>query len=323
MELFKYRGNFGRDLISLSLNQIYAPTYDRLNDPFEGMMDFSEDYKTLEFLKSLNGNDNLKVAYDAIVEELKYKGVYSLSRDFKNEILWSLYANGHEGFVIGYNVDKLLEDINFNKEITLANILTVGYETKPKGLLRWRDLPYNGLNLSNAIGIKSKNWEYENEVRIIFEQNGITEYNYQAVSRIIFGMRSAESDIVNTMKLLKGRNYRYQRIVKQESSFELDLEELPDVCDNGLTYRQNLAKFDESLISAENIEYGNLKTLADIKDVINSIRGLPNITEITSVNLDSENSPEILNIFCNHSHKNLPVRFFQFQKCINGFKQIN
>lgn len=323
MELFKYRGNFERDLISLSLNQIYAPTYDRLNDPFEGMMDILEDYKTLEYFKSINGNDNLRIAYDVIIEELKNVGVYSLSKNEKNEILWSLYGNGHEGFVIGYDVDKLLQDINFNIVSPLANIVSVGYEAYPKGLLRWRDLPYNGLNLSNAIGIKSKSWEYENEVRIIFEQNGITEYNYQAVSRIIFGMRAAESDIGKTMKLLKGRNYRYQRIVKKESSFELDLEELPDVCDNGLIYRQNLAKFDESLISAENIEYGNLKTLADIKKVINSIRELPNITEIISVNFDSEKSPEILNIFCNHNHKNLPVRFFQFENSNNGFKQIN
>lgn len=323
MELFKYRGNFGRDLISLSLNQIYAPTYDRLNDPFEGMMDFLEDYKTLEYFKSINGNDNLRIAYDVIIEELKNVGVYSLSKNEKNEILWSLYANGHEGFVIGYDVNKLLQDINFNIVSPLANIVSVGYETYPKGLLRWGDLPYNGLNLSNAIGIKSKSWEYENEVRIVFEQNGINEYNYKAVSRIIFGMRTSKENITNTMKLLKGRSYRYQQIIKEENSFNLELIELKDLSSSNFVYQQNFAEFDESLISQENIECKNSKILADIKDVINTIRGLPNITEITSVNLDSEKSPEILNIFCNHNHKNLPVRFFQFENSNNGFKQIN
>lgn len=32
MKVYKYRSNYDRDVISLFLNQLFAPTYDNLND---------------------------------------------------------------------------------------------------------------------------------------------------------------------------------------------------------------------------------------------------------------------------------------------------
>ena len=37
MRVFKYRNNYGRDLITLTCNQLFASKYEDLNDPFESM----------------------------------------------------------------------------------------------------------------------------------------------------------------------------------------------------------------------------------------------------------------------------------------------
>lgn len=322
MELFKYRGNYERDLISLANNQIYAPIYEKLNDPFEGMIDEAWDQSMLDFFHSL-GDSNIKGVYDSVKEELKSIGIYSLSKDENNEILWSLYANAHEGFVIGYHLDKFLKDFNFNKICPLVHKIEVKYEENPSSILRWRNQPYKGINMGNAIGIKSKSWQHEQEVRLIFDQNGLNEYNFNSVSRIIFGLRASEENIDKTMRLLKGRNYKYQQVTLVENSFKLNIIDIPDRYPEDLRYIQNQAKFEEDLISEKKIGNIERKLKEKIACVINDIRKLPNITEITTVDILTEKQPEILNIFCNHKHKNLPVRFFQFQNTDEGFIQIN
>ena len=322
MEVFKYRGNYERDLLTLANNQIYAPTYDYLNDPFEGMMHSTRDNETIEFFKLFGGGENLESAYKEIVQMLKKVGVYSLSTDEKNEILWSLYANGHQGFIIAYQLEELLKDFNFNPVMPLVNQVKVKYDTKPSGLLQFKDLPYRGFNLSNAIGVKSKSWEHEKEVRLIFEQNELIDYNFRAVSRIIFGLRAEDKNIDKTMKLLAGRDYKYQKVVKIDNSFDLGIINLEDKY-KGVPYRQKTAFFDETLISKEKLLISDDKVIFQIKTIIEQIRELPNITKIISIDIDLENTRGLLNIFCKHNHKNLPVRFFQFKYSENRFIKNN
>lgn len=321
MEVFKYRANFERDLLTLANNELYAPTYNNLNDPFEGMMNSITDSATIEFFKNLGGGDSLESAYQEIIEMLKNVGIYSLSTDEKNEVLWSLYANGHKGFVIGYELEELLKDFNFNTVVPLVNQVKVKYNSAPNGMLQFKDLPYNGFNLSNSIGTKSKSWENEKEVRLIFEQNGLNEYNYRAVSRIIFGLRSSESDINKTMKILAGRNYKYQKIVQIDNSFKLDFVDLDDNY-KGIFYQQKTASFDTSLISKEKLLIED-DLVVEVRKIIEEIRELPNITKIETIDIDLENEPETLNIICSHNHKNLPVRFFQYKNSGNGFMKSN
>ena len=322
MELFKYRANFERDLTSLQNNQLYAPTYEDLNDPFEGMLDTLQDEKFLKFFNQF-GNDNFTKAYEEIKILLKKVGVYSLSKDLKNEILWSLYANGHEGFVIGYDEEKLLKDFNFNKTVPLVHQIKVKYDEKPSALLQIKDIPYNGFNLSNAIGIKSNSWRHENEVRLIFEQNGLNEYNYSAISRIIFGMRTTSENITKTLRFLKGRNYKYQQIISVPNTFELDIKDIEDEFVEDVLYEKECPKFNNELISEKNIGFVNSEITEQLQKTIKMVLQLPNIIEITSIDIDTDREQILLNIFCKHNHKNLEIRFFQFALSDGFFEQIN
>lgn len=94
MKVYKYRSNYDRDVISLFLNQLFAPTYDNVNDPFEGLFNDKEDKKILEIFK------RLEKAYDELVTIVKKTGIYSLCKTYDNEILWSLYSDSHIGRLI-------------------------------------------------------------------------------------------------------------------------------------------------------------------------------------------------------------------------------
>ena len=122
MKVYKYRSNYTRDLITLFLNQLFAPTYDKLNDPFEGMYNDKEDKKILELLKSY-GSNPLEKAYEELIMMVKQKGIYSLCKTYNNEILWSLYSDSHKGFTIEYDLDILIKDFNFNKILTLLKFM--------------------------------------------------------------------------------------------------------------------------------------------------------------------------------------------------------
>lgn len=47
MKVYKFRGNFDRDIDMVFENKLYASTYDNLNDPFEGLFDDKEDLELI------------------------------------------------------------------------------------------------------------------------------------------------------------------------------------------------------------------------------------------------------------------------------------
>lgn len=73
MRVFKYRSNYGRDLITLTCNQLFASKYEDLNDPFESMqfMDPINDESFIENLPYLTNKAELKAAYAEVVRLLK------------------------------------------------------------------------------------------------------------------------------------------------------------------------------------------------------------------------------------------------------------
>lgn len=202
MKIYKYRSNYKRDLTTLSLNQLYAPTYKNLNDPFEGMYNDKEDKKILELLK-IFGENSLEQSYEELISLVKEKGIYSLCKNFDNEILWSLYSDSHKGFVIEYDLDILISDFNFNKLVPLIHIVDVVYKENPQSGMVIRDSIKKHLDLVSLIGTKSISWKHENEIRLIFEESGISTFNFKAVTSIIFGLRSSEKDINSVMNVLK------------------------------------------------------------------------------------------------------------------------
>ncbi|SDL64982.1 DUF2971 domain-containing protein [Chryseobacterium taihuense] len=322
MKVYKYRSNYNRDLITLFLNQLYAPTYDKLNDPFEGIYNEKEDKKILDLLKSF-GSNPLEKAYEEIITTVKQKGIYSLCKTFDNEILWSLYSDSHKGFVIEYDLDILIQDFNFNKITPLIHVVDVNYKDTPQQSMIIRDSINKYLDLANIIGTKSLSWQHENEIRLIFEDSGINTFNFKAVTSIIFGLRTSENDINNTMNILKGRNLKYYKMETKGDSYKLKINTIEDLYKYAPKYIQNKAPFQEKLISDENIssEYQKYKNL--IVELLNNISALPNIINIDSLEVYGDIEYPKVNVLTSTNLKILPIRFFQYQYNNSEFIQIN
>jgi len=177
--LYKYRSlkNF-KYFVDIILNQrLYASPYFELNDPMEGYYLYSEGSISEDILKKLKG------------EKEKIR-ICSLTSDCYNELMWSHYADGHRGIVIGVEIDR-----NY-------------YKVKP--------IIYDGLlNVNNfstfsqhrtAIEILSHKlsvWKYEKEERIF--TNGKSFVNVE-VKKIIIGQRMSNIDKSIIKKLVKKIN---------------------------------------------------------------------------------------------------------------------
>ncbi|MGQ6115115.1 DUF2971 domain-containing protein, partial [Serratia sp. IR-2025] len=100
MRVFKYRGGakrvLKRDIRSLINNEVYCASFETLNDIFEAkcivdeqrfiLSRMSDSIKSSD-LKKIN-NSTLKIINEYI-EVSNGFGVYSLSKSFKDELLWA------------------------------------------------------------------------------------------------------------------------------------------------------------------------------------------------------------------------------------------
>ena len=129
---YKYRGGIGvfdkdgksifdRDVNTLANNQIYLPTKSELNDPTEG---FCNDYKIISLIEAFKQfSGDVKKQYQELLEKFAQIGIYSLSNNVTNELLWAYYGGGHTGFAIEYDIDILKESLNFKLFLILMLII--------------------------------------------------------------------------------------------------------------------------------------------------------------------------------------------------------
>lgn len=175
--VYKYRGNIERDTELLIKNELFAPTFTMLNDPFEASCELPQERQWA------NIGDIKQEVYNA--------GVYSLAKlqlneTFpSNELLWAHYVNAHKGFCIEYDLDKLRDGIK--PKMNLKRTISVAYSSE-RPILYQNELNDIFTIQQKVFGTKSLPWQYENEVRLIFEDKGIKQYTCDAITKIYFGL---------------------------------------------------------------------------------------------------------------------------------------
>lgn len=135
-----------------------------------------------------------------------------------NILMWSHYANSHQGVCLKFSVLNDLEffttpiPINYQKEYPLFNYLKDGKDKLASAM----------------IGTKSKDWEYESELRVIKDNFGLHKFKKKALVEIIFGCDS-ERDEINkiTEKLneLKYLNVKISYMKKKKNEFGLEISD--------------------------------------------------------------------------------------------------
>ncbi|GAD31408.1 conserved hypothetical protein [Photobacterium leiognathi lrivu.4.1] len=164
---------------------------------------------------------------EIIFGNLEKSLVLCLSKNVKNNVLWSHYSNWHTGFCIELDLDSLL------KSMDLYCHSEVIYDDKPYDILSniGSGNNYSTRQLIKDICFKKcTNWKYEEEYRFVHNKmakKGVTStaisYNENCVKAIYFGCKADEKEIQSLCNKLKNRNIIFYKmeIDNNSSSYEL------------------------------------------------------------------------------------------------------
>ncbi len=261
MKVYKYRYGdevtFKRDLDSLEENCFYAPSFKKLNDPCETMV-FSDKFnqQTDLFSKLLEPNskqhlEKVKDALTSLIDRRNEIGIYSLSKTYKDELLWAHYANSHFGFCIEYDLEVLIDAYKVEKIYSLP----VSYSNTPPqiGIDEVSKSGQDVLSIIKKIAChKSKRWEYEEEHRLIIDRFGEQAYNFNAVKSIYFGLRMEDKNKEAIMNRLQGRGIDYYQMIQVVKSYDFDAMPMNDIYNKRLTYLQEIAS---SVTGSTSVKY--------------------------------------------------------------------
>lgn len=314
--VYKYRSGdpstLTRDLESLRNATFYAAARDTLNDPFEGRFDRVSLDSQFSVLKTLfstaaptasTSMDDVSDAANRVLEFVDKSGVFSLSYNPLQELTWAHYGGSHRGFCIGYDIQKLIEfepNVHHFIDVQYSNVAPSLYAhdllsaNSPIGVLR------------KMLGVKSKPWAYEEEVRVITAPPGLHEHDYRAVKMVYFGLRCPESTKIAIMEVLAGRGVTYQQVISPQSSYVLKSILIPDLCTSAAKYKYNLAPISECAISPDYLKPDHKQYAAYLNKAAEIVRREPYCQEI-----------QLVDFSVSRSKPGKPVIFVQYLRAPN------
>ncbi|MGS1110289.1 DUF2971 domain-containing protein [Achromobacter anxifer] len=295
---FKYRSGIAntldRDLESLRNSTFFAAVRSTLNDPFEGRFDRGAYDIQFSALKSLISGaapaasaklDAVSQAAEKVLEFVDKSGVFSLSCNPLQELMWAHYGGSHQGFCIGYEIEKLVAF-----EPSTHQILDVQYSDEIPALCT-TDLTANSSTglLRKMLGIKSKPWGYEEEVRLVTHP-GLHEYDYRAVKVVYFGLRCAEEVADSVMKVLAGRGVQYFQVVSPPASYALKSSAISDRYARAPKYLDNLAPIGEGAIYPDYLKPEQKQYTEYLYKAAEIVRREPYCQEVVHVDISQHKS---------------------------------
>lgn len=139
---------------------------------------------------------------------LRNVGVVSLSSVPNNMLMWSHYADCHRGFAVGFRITC--------DGLAATDIRDHGYQLLPHEVSYSKTRPQVSFaadsrveQMEKMLLVKSRNWRYESEHRVIEVKRGpgIHSYNRDRVlSCVIAGMRMSEHDLETLRSTVQSLN---------------------------------------------------------------------------------------------------------------------
>jgi hypothetical protein len=199
-------------------NQIFASSFDNLNDPFEGT--YKEEISLfVNSIQQLFRVDTAQVikSLEAIKDFHSRLGIYSLSLTFSNELMWSHYAGSHAGFCIEYEVEKLKGGALINDSVIE---IEVNYQDEVP-LITYKDIGSETL-LKKMFATKSVRWNYEKEIRLIYDTCSLKSYHSSALTGIYFGIKAPDDIKQKLIDSLTNRDVKFYQLFKASNSYHLE-----------------------------------------------------------------------------------------------------
>jgi hypothetical protein len=214
------------------------------NSQLEVLLDNAKNYDDLydfycEFMEIFNGNppgDPYSI-FSNIDKQLNDVGIFSLTEDPINLLMWAHYGQENSGIAIGFDVirglkladpyhcKKVLYSDDLprmtNSELSLST--TYSFDILGNIISRMR-IAFEDEEFQKAISTKSSCWEYEKEWRYIEEYSGLFPLPSK-ITEINFGLKcSMERQIFykNLCQECIGNDVVYYVIEKEENSNRLN-----------------------------------------------------------------------------------------------------
>lgn len=324
------KGNdvFKRDIDLLAGDSIYVPTVEQLNDPSEAFINDEAFNFTLKLFRSLVDGDSVhrvEESFRNLKEKIHSSGIYSLSKEIRNELMWAYYASGHSGYAIIFDTGVLSKsfgrgkwggmyefDVKYSPTVPLFDMNKVNNQQK------W---------MLCLIGTKSMAWKHEAEHRLIFDTGGrCMKIDYRAIKGFVFGCRMKDDDIDYVMNSFAGRDMEYYQVVHKDNSYELSLESLDDKYLTADKYCPNKVQYDvEALLESDKLIDGvGYKYRRFVEEALFEVSREPFVTSIYQIVVTEDNQvPHILvwtNIKQDGSIR--PVKPFEFDYIDGSLREV-
>lgn len=231
-------------------NILYFSSKSQLNDPFDSQIPTRYDLcsekeldKHLENLltrKGVAGNNmtnklrdakerfknNPQEVQDNLDKETEKKvGILALTENYENLLLWAHYGNKHTGFCVELDAQLLNKIVNveFNNNQEPAFLFKVKYQNKFPIIIPCKHSSEQRTQLEFLI--KSKDWKYEQEWRIILLNGSRQKRSLppEVFKKIFFGLNSNSNDIERSKDLLSQFNPKIElyKAAKKKDAFRL------------------------------------------------------------------------------------------------------
>jgi hypothetical protein len=232
---FTLNQNFYNTIINQTLWFSKAKDF---NDPFDCnfVIDEKPSYEDFlayccefEVIEKEQDKDFLKLLYESgefrsIIEDQANKvleikdqgGLCCFTGSCTNLLMWSHYANSHKGVCLKFDY-KILKE-------SFISIYPVTYQLDYPCLNIFKDF---WKAIHDLHTIKSIDWAYEKEIRIIEERSGLFNFKPEALKAVIFGAKTSEEERLTIMKLLRNSGYstvKFVRTTLSREKFGLDME---------------------------------------------------------------------------------------------------
>ena len=249
-KFYKYKGNVDlssisskrlllRDLQDLAYDKIWASKLVDLNDPSEGLYSIDEYYKKLSvglgFLSKIkivktqkDSVNNLKTAENNLLKLKKdVAGVFSLSKTYNNEVMWSHYSSNHKGYCVEYEFDNIKE-LNLSRvdmEHSLNHFddfVKINYSAKtPK-----KTVGNEHQSFINFLSQKSDKWKYEEEFRLVLFYFGKYYINPNILKSITFGINCSQKIRDVFISKLQHKDIQFYEIERIGNTYNLERKNL-------------------------------------------------------------------------------------------------
>jgi hypothetical protein len=152
---------------------------------------------------------------ELVKQELGKTGIFCASQTSDNILLWSHYADNHQGLVLGFEINKEDSIFNLFRPVNYSNTRPTLYKSPEDFIQKSLSQPKENVirkYLDEITFTKETNWSYEKEIRISvadliedpnFEKTNLQNFKPSRLKKIFLGLNMAAEDKQTISQIIK------------------------------------------------------------------------------------------------------------------------